>query len=199
MSPESHHQQIEAAITGFAQAYAALEALQQTEGAKEPHAVLLPLKGDQKTGLIGEYWAVRYARALFNDAAVVFGGHSQKGWDLKVQGLSTPPHYIQVKTASEFGNGKLSPIFKPSQRPAGGHEAELPDYWNELWLLWLDRGFQPLVLWKLRPEYVEFGARACLKGKSLRRDPAQPTTGSSCFKWDQAEAVTGIREKLQPA
>ena len=199
MSPDSHHQIIEEAIKGFAQVYSTFEELQKSEGDKELHEALLPKKGDQKTGLIGEYWAVRYARALFKGATVVFGGHSQKGWDLKVQELRTPPHYIQVKTASEFGRGKLSPIFKPSQRRATEDETELPDYWDELWLLWLDRCFQPLVLWKLKPDHVEFDGRDCITGKSLRRNPNDRTTGSGCFKWEQAEAVIDIREKLQPA
>lgn len=197
MSPDSHHQIIEEAITGFARVYATLEELQKIEGDKAPHEALLPRKGDQKTGLIGEYWAIRYARAFFKEATVVFAGHSQKGWDLKVQGLNTPPHFIQIKTASEFGRGKLSPIFRPSQRPAVRDEMESPDYWDELWLLWLDRYFQPVVLWKLKPDQVEFAECDYLSGKSLRRNPSERTTGSGCFKWEQAEAVTDIRAKLQ--
>src|SRR4051812_17533497 len=105
MSLEPDHLSIQVVIAQFAEAYQALENLQQRETAKPPHEALLPRKGDQKTGLIGEYWAIRYAREAFHGGAISFGGHSEKGWDLKVEIDGTKPHYIQVKTASAFGDG----------------------------------------------------------------------------------------------
>src|SRR5436190_548828 len=102
MPPESDHQTIEAAIAKFAEAYDALEKLQQREARKPSHEALLPAKGDQKTGLIGEYWATRYARALFRKAKISFGKTSEKGWDLKVETAGGKTHYIQIKAASAF-------------------------------------------------------------------------------------------------
>src|SRR5262245_15690110 len=95
------HNDIEKAIEDYARAYQRLEDLQTLEAEKPSCERLLPQKGDQKTGLIGEYWAIRYARLIFPDAMVVFGGHSQKGWDFKVIRERRRPLYIQLKTVSE--------------------------------------------------------------------------------------------------
>lgn len=192
MSPDTDHLSIEAAIATFAEAYHALEKLQKREAMKPPHKALLPHKGDQKTGLIGEYWAIRYARAIFPRAKISFGKTSEKGWDLKVETPGRKPHYIQVKAASAFGKGRLSPICPPKKTPASKDGQELPDYWNELWLLWLNRELKPVTLWKLKPEHVEFKGICANTAKSIRRSPSQPTTGSECFKWDKAEPVTDI-------
>jgi hypothetical protein len=184
---------IEEAIEDFARAYQRLEELQTREMKKSSHERLLPQKGDQKTGLIGEYWAIRYARMVFSDSRVEFGGHSQEGWDFKVIRTRHKPLYIQLKTASDFGTGKLSPICKPSRRPSVEDGDELPRYWDELWLLWLDKRLRPVVLWRFNPDQVEFNGAACLRGKSLRR-PISRTGGSNCFDWDNAEMVTGFIE-----
>jgi len=192
MPADTEHLSIEKAIASFAQAYEALENLQAHEARKEAHSALLPPTGDQKTGLIGEYWAIRYARIIFKDATVIFGGHSQKGWDLKIVKPRASTRYIQIKTVSDFGKGKVSPICVPSKKREANDEPDMPDYWDELWLLRLDRHFQPVVLWRLKPEHVAFNGACCLKGKTLRRHPDERNTGSTCFKWDEAESVTAF-------
>jgi len=190
MPADIQHRSIEKAIASFAQAYEALENLQALEARKDAREALLPQRGDQKTGLIGEYWAIRYARAIFKDATVIFAGHSQKGWDLKVVGPRTSTRYIQIKTVSDFGEGKLSPICSPSKKKEADGKPDMADYWDELWLLRLDRQFQPIVLWRLKPEHVAFNGASCLKGKTVRRHPDERSTGSTCFKWDEAKSVT---------
>jgi hypothetical protein len=197
MYSDTDNARIESAIDLFARAYQGLENLQNVESKKDPSERLLPEKGDQKTGLIGEYWAIRYARCLFPQAALEFGGHSQKGWDLKLAFVGRPAHYIQIKTASEFGRGKLSPIFLPSRLSKLNEGRELPDYWNELWLLWLNRHFQPILLWKIKPEHVDFSSSDCLSNKTLRRDPLKPSTGSKCFSWEQAEWIANLYATLR--
>jgi hypothetical protein len=197
MCRDPDNARIASAIDLFARAYLALEDLQTLESKKEPSERLLPGKGDQKTGLIGEYWGIRYARSLFPQAALEFGGHSQKGWDLKLAVVGQPPHYIQIKTASEFGRGKLSPIFLPSRLPKLDEGRELPDYWNELWLLLLNKHFQPILLWKIKPEHVDFSSSECLSNKTLRRDPLKPNTGSKCFRWEQAEWIADLHATLR--
>ena len=185
MHPE-FHTDIESAIAQFATAYHLFEDIQSREKARQPDAALIPSKGDQKTGLIGEYWAMRFARATFTGSPVRFGGHSEQGRDLYVETPDGKPHYIQVKTASAFGSGKLSPICPPVS--SDGREL-----WHELWLLWLDRKLQPVTLWRLQSDHVVFSESAPLKGKSIRR-PSQPQSGSRCFHWDNAEVRTDMRE-----
>jgi hypothetical protein len=161
MLRKSDHRDIERAIRDFARAYEALETLQGSEAKKKPGEILLPHKGDQKTGLIGEYWAIRYARTIFKN--VVFGGHSQKGWDLKIIRSRQPVRYVQVKTASDFGEGKVSPVWKPSKRIKAGDQREMPDYWDELWLLRLDNSLKPVALWTLQAKHVKFNGAKCLE------------------------------------
>jgi hypothetical protein len=198
MYPESEHTAIERAIGDFAVAYGALEKLQEQGAEDDNRELLLPRKGDQKTGLIGEYWAMRYARLIFK-GTVTFGHHSQKGWDLKVATPDEPIRYIQVKTASAFGEGKVSPICEPTVAVKDGDKREMPNYWDELWMLWMNERLLPEQLWRLKPENITFdharlidGSR-CLTGKIIRRPGG---SGSECFAWDKAEAVTDIRAKL---
>jgi hypothetical protein len=117
-----------------------------------------------------------------------FGHHSQKGWDIKVERPGGETLYVQVKTASEFGSGKLSKICPPSSRRARAGEDEVPDYWNRLWLIWLDRQLCPETLWMLLPQHVRFNRAEYLEGKTIRR-PNFPTSGSACFRWNQATSV----------
>lgn len=143
------------AIQAYAKAYAALDGLQSRESPKNddrtretprPAECLMP-RGDQKTGAIGEFYAIRYARMRWEDAEVVFGNHSQKGWDLKVSPESGDPVYIQVKTASAFGDGKLGKIPKPSRSKPKDDKRELPNHWDQLWVLHLDKQLQPNGFW----------------------------------------------------
>jgi hypothetical protein len=196
MPADSEHRHIEAAILGFARAYQRLEELQQQEAAKPAGSALLPGKGDQKTGLIGEYWAMRYARTIYPGSMIEFGGHSQPGWDLKVIQENAPALYLQIKTVSQFGEGKLSAICPPANRSPA--DSDNPGFWNELWLVKLDRQFQPIILWRLRPEHVRFGEKkGRLKHTTMRGHPSQKNTGSVCFAWDQAEAVLNLRERVE--
>lgn len=192
MSDKLHHSEIVGAISYYAEAYEGLEVLQCRESKKPDHQSLLPHKGDQKTGLIGEYWAIRYARTLYPGSQISFGGHSNKGWDIMVEAVDTKPHYIQVKTASAFGSGSLSQVWQPSRKPSAEDGQELPDFWNELWLLWLGRDLMPVTLWKLLPEHINFGSEPSLKGLSIRRTPDEGRTGSKCIAWDSAEAVSDL-------
>jgi hypothetical protein len=196
MPTKSDHRTIESTIARFARAYRDLEDLQQQEAAKSPCDALLPHKGDQKTGLIGEYWAIRYARAIFPDAEISFGRTSEKGWDLKVQRRNGENHYIQIKTASAFGSGRLSPICPPKRAPTSKNGKTLADYWSELWLLWLGRDLRPITLWKLKPEHVRFQGNCHNTAKSIRRTPDDLTTGSDCFDWDKAQAITDLLNRV---
>ena len=196
MSHKSDHHIIEKAIVRFARAYSDLEKLQAVQAKKKPCKSLLPHKGDQKTGLVGEYWAIRYARWFFKGDTVVFGGHSQKGWDLKVTSERRKPRYIQIKTASDFGEGKVSPIGKPSRIKKAGDKREMPNYWDELWFLRLNKSLQPVALWKLKLEHVEFNGKICINGKAMPYRLSDQSGGSDCFTWDKADAVN-IRKKLR--
>lgn len=146
---------IEKAIRAYAEAYQKLDRLQIQESPKNsdkrsdspgPSECLIP-RGDQKTGAIGEFYAVRYARSRWKGAEVVFGNHSQKGWDLKVSESDGTKIYIQVKTASAFGEGKLGNIPKPTRSKTKGDKRELPNYWDQLWVLYLDEKLQPSGFW----------------------------------------------------
>lgn len=136
------HQEIEAAIKKYAAGYKALEDLQDGEMKKmKPEEKLLP-KGDQKTGVAGEYWAMRYAREIWPQAKIRFGGTSEKGWDLSVTNKKVS-FQIQVKAASLFSADRiLSPIRPPAE------------HWKELWIVLLDKKLSPIGFWTIgAPEF----------------------------------------------
>lgn len=117
-------QNILEAIATYANAYAGLQKWQENSG-------LIP-RGDQKTGCIGEFYVRLYLRAGYPGATFKYGSLSEKGWDVEVSFLGRLWR-IQVKAVSAFAvNRRLSPI----------HHG-----WQELYVLYLDKDFQPRGFW----------------------------------------------------
>ena len=114
-----------ACIQKYAQAYSDLEDLQLN-----PQLTFLPKRGDQKTGVVGEFYVYLFLRNRHPASGLSYGGHSQKGWDIKV---SAPSLKVQVKTVSQFSKTRaMSPI----------HSG-----WDELHILYLDKEFRPMGFW----------------------------------------------------
>ena len=65
------------AISKYAEAYACLETLQRDE---QTH---LPI-GDQKTGVIAEFYARLYAESIYDRKEVRYGHYSEHVWDIEV-------------------------------------------------------------------------------------------------------------------
>lgn len=94
--------EIHAVIRRYAEAYADLQAVQES-------SPLIPI-GDQKTGSIGEFYVRLYLEARHPGATITYGGHSESGWDLEIV-TSTREWRVQVKTVSAFAKmRRLSPI-----------------------------------------------------------------------------------------
>jgi hypothetical protein len=126
MDDQSAFAEIDAAIAAYARAYDALEEAQKKYKERMP-------KGDQKTGVIAEYYARRFADRRFGRGNVGFGSTSQHGWDMQVQKQGHAPLKIQVKSVSAYSKyRRLSTIHGD---------------WSQLWLLRLDRDFRPDGFW----------------------------------------------------
>ncbi len=122
---------IEAAILKYVEAYATLESLQR-------NSYLLP-GGDQKTGVVGEYYATLFALGSFPTACIELAFNSQKAWDIRVDDKFEIK--IQVKTISEFSKtGKISTI--------------KADGWDILYIIHLDHKFLPNGFWVVTPANI---------------------------------------------
>jgi hypothetical protein len=90
-------------ITEYSKAYIKLEQFQ------EEHSKIIP-KGDQKTGVIGEFFGLKILKETYPKLDVELStNHSQKGFDVIIKGDSI--QHIQIKTISEFSEkGKSSKI-----------------------------------------------------------------------------------------
>ena len=180
MAPEK---QLCETISVYAEAYGAMQAFQDAD--TNPGECLIP-KGDQKTGCIGEFWAMRYARKHWDEHECTFGNTSQQGWDLKIGDTGT---HIQVKTVSEWSKTRrLSPIHNPDHRPRDAADDWAP--WTDLWLVYLNKTFSPTGFWKMAPCEVEFGDAEYLRDKTMQT-PGNPDSGSHCFTWP-ANTVTEL-------
>ena len=147
-------EQIQQAIAEYAAAYERLECLQHQSD-------LIPI-GDQKTGCIGEFYAYLYLAKKHPDAKLSYGGHNQKGWDIKVR-KGRRLRRVQVKTVSEYSKTRgISPV----------HHG-----WDELYVLYLGRDFKPLGFWVVRD-------------KSIVRD-GKPLKGCKCPTPDASSAGSG--------
>ena len=165
------------AISAYAEAYGAMQEIQDAD--TTPGECLIP-KGDQKTGCIGEFWAMRYARKRWEEHECTFGNTSQQGWDVKIGDTGIR---IQVKTVSEWSDSRrLSPIHNPGFRPQNAKDDWAP--WTDLWLVYLDKSLRPTGFWRMTPDDVEFGNAEHLQGKTMQT-PGNPDSGSHCFTWPE--------------
>lgn len=147
------HNDIREAIFSYAKAYEELQRLQETT----PWISA----GDQKTGSIGEYYAFVYLLSRFEEDALSFGGHSEKGWDIEIN--QSPPYRVQVKTVSAFSKTRvISPIHRG---------------WDELLIIFLSKRLEPEGLWIVRDQSI-FGNRDKIQGAKCRV-PGNPNTGSA--------------------
>ncbi len=126
-------------VDSYATGYRDLENLQR-QALKEgvnPSERLLPV-GDQKTGVIGEFYGVLFARSQFCPQGYdvsLNANHSGKGFDIQVS--QDPVYNIQVKTVSAFSNTRsTSPWNNLSMC-------------NEVYVFLLDKNFRPEKFWQV--------------------------------------------------
>jgi len=146
------------AIRDYAKAYAQMEALQRRSGA------LLPV-GDQKTGVIAEFYGRLYAADQYPSAQLIYGTPSEHAWDITVRRTGALDHKIQVKAVSVHSRtSRISPI----------HPG-----WQELYLMRLDADFLPVGFWVLNASAATW-SESKLGASTMPRADA-PGTGSAAF------------------
>lgn len=93
-------------VKNYAEAYKAFEDMQRNK------ISFVPVKGDQKTGVIGEAYIFKY---LIEQGykEVEFGDPSQKAWDIKYKENNQDMKTIQVKTVSDFSDKKIISHIQP--------------------------------------------------------------------------------------
>ena len=171
---------IEAAFDEYVKAYANLETLQKNSN-------LLP-GGDQKTGVVGEYYALLFALGTFKAASITLMPNSQKAMDIKV-GQEPNPTRIQVKTISAFSKtGKISSIKERG--------------WELLYILHFDELFQPNGFWVVTPQDIHESATSKHLNEVYGPRPDKPrTAGKINFHENRLEELlAGIkkgRERLR--
>ena len=131
------------AIDQYAKAYGTLEQLQRTRTTEIPI-------GDQKTGVIAEFYARIYATSRFPNATFEFGSACEHAWDIKVLLPNQPEIKVQVKAVSAHSQtSRVSPI----------HPG-----WNQLWLQHL----RPQALWVIESERVTWSQRL-MKNRTMQK------------------------------
>ena len=114
------------AIAQYAVAYKRLEDIQRSL------PEVLP-RGDQKTGVIAEFFGRMYAKARFLNCKLEYGSTSEHAWDIKITQEDNAILKIQIKAVSAHSEkGRISPIH------AG---------WDELWLMRLNLELLPEAFW----------------------------------------------------
>jgi hypothetical protein len=160
------------AIRAYATAYDKLERIQRSR--RED----LPL-GDQKTGVIGEFFAMLHARRRFPETKLEFGAG---GWDICVTPASGSVKLIQVKAVSvHSGTSRISPI----------HSG-----WDELWLMRLDRQLLPEGFWTFCKVDVPWSS-VTVEYSTMPRH-GKPRSGSEIFR-SRKDALTDLWQSLNAA
>ncbi|WP_148289826.1 hypothetical protein [Ideonella sp. B508-1] len=151
--------QIFEAIAEYAQVYEKLEQLQ------EAHRDLMP-KGDQKTGVIAEFYARLYAQFAYPGAHLIYGTTSEHAWDITIQRDGYADHKIQVKAVS---------IHSTTSRVSNIHPG-----WHELYLLRLDRALYPEGFWTILASDAPWATEKIV-GKTMPHR-ARSGSGSQIFR-----------------
>ncbi len=151
---------IKNSIAKYAKAYEEMESHQQQQNP------LIP-KCDQKTGAIGEFYSMIYAKSIYSNIGddFSFGNPSQHAWDIKISKQNKSISKIQVKTVSGFSKSStISPIHKG---------------WDELWLLRLNKEFFPEGFWIIKDSSWITSAASGRSKKMPRVE--NPNCGSAVF------------------
>lgn len=146
------------AIAEYAAVYDKLESLQSR------YKELLP-GGDQKTGVIAEFYARIYAASAYPHSELAFGTTVQSAWGIMVKRSGQPDHKIQVKAVS--GHSKTSRV------------SHIHPGWDELYLIRLDKTMYPNGFWVIR------GSETGLNQKTIKATTmpcrGRPNSGSLVF------------------
>lgn len=175
--------EINAAIKAYAEAYQTLSSLQSQQQQHEALNMLqfhpqkkdecltwLP-QGDQKTGVIGEYYAMCYVRCMDGGAwsAKFSDNPSEKGWDIMARNnISAKEIRIQVKTVSAYSKTRaMTPLHSE---------------WDHLYLIHLKKNFQPDGFWILEDDDHTFMSQYNPPITGLKmRDPGDPNSGTEAI------------------
>ena len=135
-------------VKNYAKAYAMFEKFQHAE-----QNIFIPKKGDQKTGVIGEAYIYEYLSRK-GERGLAFGGHSEKGWDIK-----TSKRTYQVKTVSAYSKTEVvSPIH---------------DNWNFLYLIHLNYSFEPDKVYCVKNPNPGNWTKSVVRGVKFPKDDAK--------------------------
>jgi hypothetical protein len=136
------------AISEYAKAYKLLEEVQRSRPMHLP-------RGDQKTGVIAEFYGRLYATARFAPTELKFGSTSQHAWDIKVPQPGLEALKIQIKAVSAHAQkGRISTI----------HPG-----WDELWLMHLTEEMLPQAFWIYTKEDSPWATKTLLTKTMPRR------------------------------
>ena len=141
------------AIESYSKAYHELEELQKHEIKLEDR--LMPI-GDQKTGAIGEFYALMYLKKVYPKNNVRFCKNPiQKGYDIEIiSNQDSDNKKISIKTVSEFSKTK-----KVSNIKKENEDKKTPkiDYCKiELHIISLNKEFKPNGYWILNGKVCDF-------------------------------------------
>lgn len=164
------------AIDQYAVAYSRLEALQRS-CTKE-----IPI-GDQKTGVIAEFYGRIYATHRFPKATFEFGSTSEYAWDIKVLQTGQPEIKVQIKAVSAHSKtSRMSPI----------HPG-----WHQLWLMRIDKHLQPHALWVVDAQQAAWSTKLQKNLTMPKLGKAQ--SGSAVLRGatDETEQFIAIFDRLR--
>ena len=146
------------AIAQYARAYRRMECLQQGNDSVFP-------TGDQKTGVIAEFYGKLFAQNEYSSAKVSYTRHSTKGCDLIVKESGRRVRKIEVKAVSAYsGAGRISPV----------HSG-----WTHLYLFRLDENFQPVGFWVMKRKSFR-GLQFPMRHRAMPVE-GKPKSGSAEF------------------
>jgi hypothetical protein len=142
---------------------------------------LLPV-GDQKTGVIAEFYGRLYAQQQYPEAVLVYGTPSERAWDIIVRRKNQTDHKIQVKAVSAYSETSRVSIIHPG--------------WHELYLIRLDKMLWPEGFWVLLATDADWSSDK-LEGSTM---PKRGTAGSGSRSFtNAADKLPALLEVLKAA
>lgn len=161
---EERYKEVLSAIGKYSEVYSTFEKYQKEDTGSDP---LLPKHGDQKTGIIGEFYAMLFLRHQ-GKKNISYAAHGSP-YDLSFE-ESGKIIKVQVKTV-------LSGFSKTNTM------SPLKSGWDYLYLISLDKNFMPNGFWINSYNSSLFKNRKIIQSARIK-NPESNNKGSSCFNFN---------------
>ena len=176
-------------VNKYASAYLELEHLQRKYSPSEIGSQALLQRGDQKTGVIGEFYSLLYAREKYSKEKVKLCANPSNP-DVDILVHPNPEYNLQIQVKTVSGHSKIRRT-TPLNAAAIGPQ-------HHLYLVSLNQQLMPDGFWVVENSVPAQLVKACSRGFTVQGNGKKGVEGIVDWKADRVDELNQILERYQP-